>query len=207
MIKLLRELSWFIKKNWYLYLIVLLCGTAMTFLTLNIQTLSKEFFHYLDFNILTKNKLFSIVIRMILTVSFLYLAVIGKRGFQSFLQNKLNFQLREKFLREILYQDKIFFEKYNSGDLIARATGDIMWVRHASIHSFNDILYDIITIGLTMFFCLNISTRLTFISILPLPLVYIISNVLRPKIRNNWRRVRQEVSKMNDDILEDVSNV
>jgi uncharacterized membrane protein YkvI len=92
MIKLLRELSWFIKKNWYLYLIVLLCGTAMTFLTLNIQTLSKEFFHYLDFNILTKNKLFSIVIRMILTVSFLYLAVIGKRGFQSFLQNKLNLQ-------------------------------------------------------------------------------------------------------------------
>jgi len=208
--KLTKELGWFIKKYWYWYLTIIIFGTSVIILALEIPRWTAEFLRYIEPDTaddLTRSILLQIVLTLSLISILLYISVVLRRVFQSRLQMRLSFELRQKFLQEIVNQDAPFFEKYNSGDLINRATGDIFHVRHAAVNGYIDLTLDIIMIVLTFVYALTISTSLTFLSIIPLPLVYIISHVLRPKIRKNWRKLRKTSSDMNNAIMENVSSV
>ena len=210
MFKLTKELGWFIKKYWYWYLTIIIFGTSVIILALEIPRWTAEFLRYIEPDTaddLTRSILLQIVLTLSLISILLYISVVLRRVFQSRLQMRLSFELRQKFLQEIVNQDAPFFEKYNSGDLINRATGDIFHVRHAAVNGYIDLTLDIIMIVLTFVYALTISTSLTFLSIIPLPLVYIISHVLRPKIRKNWRKLRKTSSDMNNAIMENVSSV
>ncbi|MCL2522362.1 MAG: ABC transporter ATP-binding protein/permease [Erysipelotrichales bacterium] len=210
MLKLTKELGWFIKKYWYWYLTIIIFGTSVIILALEIPRWTAEFLRYIEpetADNLTRSILLQIVLTLSLISILLYVSVVLRRVFQSRLQMRLSFELRQKFLNEIVNQDAPFFEKYNSGDLINRATGDIFHVRHAAVNGYIDLTLDILMIILTFTYALTISTSLTFLSIIPLPLVYIISHVLRPKIRKNWRKLRKTSSDMNNAIMENVSSV
>jgi len=209
-LKLTKELGWFIKKYWYWYLTIIIFGTSVIILALEIPRWTAEFLRYIEpetADNLTRSILLQIVLTLSLISILLYVSVVLRRVFQSRLQMRLSFELRQKFLNEIVNQDAPFFEKYNSGDLINRATGDIFHVRHAAVNGYIDLTLDILMIILTFTYALTISTSLTFLSIIPLPLVYIISHVLRPKIRKNWRKLRKTSSDMNNAIMENVSSV
>ena len=42
---------------------------------------------------------------------------------------------------------------------------------------------------------------------IPMPLIFIVVLILRPKISRNWRMVREENSRLNNLVMESVNNV
>ncbi len=212
MFKLLKELWWFINKNKKWYFMIIFLGVLVILTNLFFTHETGVFLEALE-NSIKNNETMKIeaIYRVTIALASLaiicYISVVSKRIIQTRLNLKLYFLLREKFLREILLQDAKFFNDFSSGDIIARASGDIMWVKNACITSFTDIILDIIQVVAIFCFTLQISPKLMLFSIIPLPLIWLVTNVLRPKIRENWRKVREKSSEMNNYILENVSNV
>lgn len=109
-------------------------------------------------------------------------------------------------MRSIFRQDGEFFEEYYSGDLISRATSDSNIVSRVSTYVFFHLLDTIATLIISFMALVNLNVELTIYSILPLPLIFLLVIILRPKIMKNWRKVRSEVSHLNNIVMESVTH-
>ncbi len=200
-------MSWFFKKRWYSYLIILIFVFLISYLLLIPPKIIGDIINLVDKNLVTKEAVFKLVILDAIVVLLIYICAIFRRILTTNLDLKLNFELRKKFLKKLLDEDEIFFEEHPVGDLIARATGDINFVQRVTVDTILSLTTQIITISLLIYRITNLNAKLTLYSIIPLPIIWIVIIVLRPLVKRNWRRVREKVSLMNNVILESASNV
>ena len=207
MIRVLKNIWWFFKKNYHKYILILILSSIISYLLLIPPKIIGDFVELVDTKDITRDKIITLAITNIVIVVLIYGSAFFKRVFQMRLGLNLNFELRKKFLRKILDEDQPFFEEYPVGDLIARTTGDINFVQRVSVDVILSLVSQIITIGLTVYNILVLSPKLTLLSLTPLPFMWMMIIILRPLIRNNWRRVRAKVSLMNNSILESATNV
>jgi ATP-binding cassette subfamily B protein len=110
-------------------------------------------------------------------------------------------------MENILAQDATFFEKYQSGDLLARALGDVKSVNFSGGNRLLNMIYEVTVIIAYVVSMAIINPLLTLYSVLPLSLIFIVNLVLRLKVKKNWKEVREASSEMSNVILESVTNV
>ena len=208
MINFIKSLSWFIKKNWYRYVAILIVGLALTIINLFPAKIIARLTEGVDKGILTTEFLiYDVMIPFLLTIGLIYLVSTTKRVLQNRLKIALYYALQVKYMENILIQDAYFFENFQSGDLLTRALGDVKSVNFSGGNRLLNIFLEAMTVVVTFTAMCFIKLELALACFIPLSCIFFANFFLRKKVKENWKLVREKSSLMGNVILESVTNV
>ena len=208
MFSFVKSMMWFIKKNWYFYVAIILVGISISLANLLPATIVSSLTDAIENNGVTKEFILKNILLYYLLIMFLiYLVSTTKRVLQNRLKVRLYYALQVRYMENILVQDASFFEHFQAGDLLTRALGDVKSVNFSGSTRLLNIFSEFITIVVTFVAMLFISIPLTLFSVIPLPIIFFVNFYLKKKVKRNWREVREEASKMGNVVLESITNV
>lgn len=208
MFKFIKSLWWFISKNWYRYVSIVLVGLLLTVLNLVPAYIVKLLTEAMKENKLTLNFLFlNILVPYLGTVILIYIITTTKKVLQNRLKVHLYYALQVRYMENILVQDATFFEKFQSGDLLTRALGDVKSVNFSGGNRLLNIFLEAMTVAVTLVAMIMIRWDLALLCFIPLSLIFIMNLILKKKVKRNWQLVREKSSQMGNVILESITNV
>lgn len=209
MINFVKNLWWFISKNWYRYVSIVFVGLFLTVLNLFPAYLVKVLTQALDEGqvINVEFLLTKVVIPYLITMLLIYVITTTKRVLQNRLKVKLYYALQVRYVENILVQDAFFFERFQSGDLLTRALGDVKSVNFSGGNRLLNIFLESMTVFVTLVAMLTINWQLTLLCLIPLSCIFFANFFLRKIVKRNWKMVREKSSLMGNVILESVTNV
>jgi len=121
------------------------------------------------------------------------------------ISREIEFDLRNDLFRGLEHQDSGFYERYRTGDIMARMTNDLNAVRMllgpALMYSANTIFF---TVG-ALFFLLRISPYLTLVAWAPMPLASILVQYFGRKIHDRFERIQESFSEISSQAQENYS--
>jgi ATP-binding cassette subfamily B protein len=118
---------------------------------------------------------------------------------------EIEFDLRNDLFRHLEKQDSGFYQRYRTGDIMARLTNDLNAVRMllgpALMYSANTVFF---TVG-ALFFLLRISPWLTLVAWAPMPLASILVQYFGRKIHDRFERIQASFSEISSQAQENYS--
>ena len=120
---------------------------------------------------------------------------------------RIETDLREKMYERLLSLSQHFYGKWETGDIMARATNDLNAVR--MMFSFGVVaFFDMIVLGsAALIFMLHISPKLTLISIIPLPFLSLLVFYFEKKIHLTFKAVQEKFSSLTTFVQEIFSGI
>lgn len=212
MIDFLKKMNWFISKNKRYYIAIILIGFLLAFALLIPADIIGDFAKVISEGKLKGDELrdyliYNLVLKAFATAVLIYFISTTRRFVQVRLRLKLYYALQIRYASNILKQDAIFFEKFQAGDLLARALGDLKSVNFSGGNRLLIILYEATTVIVYVTAMAIMNPLLTLYSVLPLCLIFFVNIKLRVKVKKNWKEVREASSQMSNVILESITNV
>ena len=123
------------------------------------------------------------------------------------ISREIEFDLRNDLFRKLELQDAGFFQRYRTGDIMARMTNDLNAVRMllgpALMYSANTIFLSVFA----LFFMLRISPYLTLVALAPMPLASILVQYLGRRIHERFERIQASFSDISAQAQENYSGV
>jgi ATP-binding cassette subfamily B multidrug efflux pump len=117
----------------------------------------------------------------------------------------IEFDLRNDLFRHLEKQDSGFYQKYRTGDVMARLTNDLNAVRMllgpALMYSANTLF---LTVG-ALFFVLRISPWLTLVALAPMPIISILVQYFGVRIHDRFERIQASFSEISSQAQENYS--
>lgn len=121
------------------------------------------------------------------------------------ISREIEFDLRNDLFRKLELQDSGFYQRFRTGDIMARLTNDLNAVRMllgpALMYSANTIFF---TVG-ALFFLLRISPFLTLVAWAPMPLASILVQYFGRKIHDRFERIQESFSEISSQAQENYS--
>ncbi len=121
------------------------------------------------------------------------------------ISREIEFDLRNDLFRHLERQDSGFYQRFRTGDIMARLTNDLNAVRMmlgpALMYSANTIFF---TVG-ALFFLLHISPWLTLVAWAPMPLASILVQYFGRKIHDRFERIQESFSEISSQAQENYS--
>ncbi|MGD0831574.1 MAG: ABC transporter ATP-binding protein [Terracidiphilus sp.] len=121
------------------------------------------------------------------------------------ISREIEFDLRNDLFRHLEKQDSGFYQRYRTGDIMARLTNDLNAVRMllgpALMYSANTIFF---TVG-ALFFLLRISPWLTLVAWAPMPLASILVQYFGRRIHDRFERIQSSFSEISSQAQENYS--
>jgi len=121
------------------------------------------------------------------------------------ISREIEFDIRNDLFRHLEKQDSGFYQKYRTGDIMARMTNDLNAVRMllgpALMYSANTIFF---TVG-ALYFLLRISPYLTLVALAPMPLASILVQYLGHRIHDRFERIQASFSEISSQAQENYS--
>ena len=112
------------------------------------------------------------------------------------ISREIEFDLRNDLFLQLERQDANFYQKYRTGDVMARMTNDLNAVRMllgpALMYSANTIFF---TVG-ALYFLLRISPWLTLVAWAPMPLASILVQYFGRKIHDRFEKIQESFSEI-----------
>ncbi|MGG1550457.1 ABC transporter ATP-binding protein [Paenibacillus ferrarius] len=208
MFTVLKKLAWFFRMNWKRYTLAI----GLLIIVGIIDVIPPKLIGYaidgIHMGTLTGTKLVQLLafwgalIIVGYTLSYVWLYQLFGGAFV------LERVLRSRFMRHLLRMTPTFYEKYRTGDLMARATNDLQAVSTTAgfgILTFVDSTLFMLTILCMMGFF--ISWELTIAAILPLPLMAVAITIYGGRIHKRFTQAQDAFGKMNDSVLETIAGV
>ncbi len=123
------------------------------------------------------------------------------------ISREIEFDMRNDLFKKLETQDTGFYERYRTGDIMARMTNDLNAVRMllgpALMYSANTIFLSVFA----LFFMLRISPYLTLVALAPMPLASILIQYLGRKIHERFERIQASFSDISAQAQENYSGV
>ena len=119
----------------------------------------------------------------------------------------IEFDLRNDLFRGLERQDSGFYQRYRTGDLMARMTNDLNAVRMLLGPG---LMYSANTVFLTVFalvFMLHISPYLTLVALAPMPVASILVQYFGSRIHTRFERIQASFSEISAQAQENYSGV
>lgn len=113
--------------------------------------------------------------------------------------------LREKLYLHLETLSQNFYNQHKTGDLMAHATNDVMAVRQALGNGVLLALDAISLILMSFILMMRTNPSLTLFTLLPLPVMVIVSVFLARIIGMRFRRVQEEFANLTDKVQENIS--
>jgi ATP-binding cassette subfamily B multidrug efflux pump len=121
------------------------------------------------------------------------------------ISREIEFDLRNDLFLQLERQDANFYQKYRTGDVMARMTNDLNAVRMllgpALMYSANTIFF---TVG-ALYFLLRISPWLTLVAWAPMPLASILVQYFGRKIHDRFEKIQESFSEISAQAQENYS--
>jgi ATP-binding cassette subfamily B protein len=121
------------------------------------------------------------------------------------ISREIEFDLRNDLFRKLERQDSGFYQRYRTGDIMARLTNDLNAVRMllgpALMYSANTAFF---TVG-ALFFLLRISPWLTLVAWAPMPLASILVQYFGSRIHDRFERIQASFSEISSQAQENYS--
>jgi ATP-binding cassette subfamily B protein len=121
------------------------------------------------------------------------------------ISREIEFDLRNDLFRKLEEQDSGFYQRYRTGDIMARMTNDLSAVRMllgpALMYSANTVFF---TVG-ALFFLLRISPWLTLVAWAPMPLASILVQYFGSRIHDRFERIQASFSEISAQAQENYS--
>ena len=115
---------------------------------------------------------------------------------------QLEATLRQDLFDSVVSLPQNRLERFESGDLISRGTNDISSVRvmisMGILHSINSTCM----ISACLYFMLNISVKMTLLSLIPLPIVILVTRYLSKRLIVVAKEVQESLGKLTERIRE-----
>ena len=118
---------------------------------------------------------------------------------------EIEFDLRNDLFRKLESQDSAYYQRYRTGDIMARMTNDLNAVRQllgpAIMYSANTILF---FVG-ALYFLLRISPWLTLVALAPMPIVSVLIQYFGARIHERFERIQASFSEITAHAQENFS--
>lgn len=203
-----KKLGWFFKQERKSYIYGITMLVLLSVVTAIIPYIIGVIIDRMTMNTITGQELMIWVIILIVTAIVQYIMRYVWRTKIFGTSAKLEKILRERLFNHYVQMDTVFFQKYRTGDLMARATNDLNSIRMVAgggILTLVDSLSQGLLTLFMMFFAVD--WRLTLISIIPIPLLTILIRYVGQKLHFHSNKAQAAFSTMNDKVQESVSGM
>lgn len=202
------KLRWFFKVEWRRYLIAVSALVIVGFAVLVPPWITGRVVDGIAEGTLTLNQLwFNVgIVIAVAVVSYVMRVVwrVSLFGASYALSNRL----RRDIYRHLTRQSSTFFQKHNTGDLMARATNDIQAVEmtagEAVLALFDGALTGILVLTVMT---TQISWQLTLIALVPWPIVGFFMWRFGQELHASFRLAQARFSDLNDKAQESISGI
>ncbi len=120
---------------------------------------------------------------------------------------KTEYYLRSDFFAHLQKLSASYYNRVQTGDLMARATSDMNAVRMMLSTSISFTLDAIVFFGLALIIMLNIDARLTLYALLPYPVLVVLIRELGRRVHKSHERIQEGFSDMNTAVQENLTGV
>jgi ATP-binding cassette subfamily B protein len=121
------------------------------------------------------------------------------------ISREIEFDLRSDLFKKLEQQDSGFYQRYRTGDIMARLTNDLSAVRNllgpALMYSANTVFFTVFA----LFFLLNISPWLTLVAFAPMPLASVLVQYFGSRIHDRFERIQASFSDISSQTQENYS--
>ena len=121
------------------------------------------------------------------------------------ISREIEFDLRNDLFLNLERQDSGFYQRYRTGDIMARLTNDLNAVRNmlgpALMYSANTVFF---TVG-ALYYVLLISPWLTLLALAPMPLASILVQYLGSRIHDRFEHIQASFSEISSQAQENYS--
>ena len=117
----------------------------------------------------------------------------------------IEYDLRNDLFRQLEKQDSGYYQRYRTGDIMARLTNDLNAVRQllgpAIMYSANTVMF---SVG-ALYFLLRISPWLTLVALAPMPIASILVQYFGARIHERFERIQASFSEITAHAQENFS--
>ncbi len=121
------------------------------------------------------------------------------------ISREIEFDMRNDLFRHLEMQDSGFYQRYRTGDVMARMTNDLNAVRMllgpALMYSANTVFFTVFA----LYFLLHLSPWLTLVALAPMPLASILVQYLGHRIHDRFERIQASFSEISSQAQENYS--
>lgn len=117
---------------------------------------------------------------------------------------KMVVTIRKRLFENILGEEMRFFQRYRTGDLMTRFTGDLDMCRHAVSYIFRNLLNNILVFLAAFIYLMTISWQLTLVAVALMPLILVIRSIFSKKVRPLYTQLREKLSDLNTTAQENI---
>ena len=121
------------------------------------------------------------------------------------ISREIEFDVRNDLFQHLEKQDSGFYQRYRTGDIMARMTNDLNAVRMllgpALMYSANTVFFTIFA----LYFLLHLSPWLTLVALAPMPLASILVQYLGHRIHDRFERIQASFSEISSQAQENYS--
>lgn len=203
-----RKLSWYFRLEWRRYLV----GVIGLLLTALIAIIPPRIIGNMVDGIHGQTMTGRVLATDLL---FVTLAALAQYGTRYIWRNaiwggaaRLEQLLRNRLFNHFMQMDRVFYQKYRTGDLMAHATNDLEAVQRVAGGGILQFADAIITGGTTLIAMMAlIDWRLTLLAIVPFPFLAVISWYLGQKIHRAFGESQAAFSRLNNKAQESISGI
>ena len=121
---------------------------------------------------------------------------------------KLQAQMRSKLMNHFLKMRASFYEKFRTGDLMARATQDVRSIADTAGYGMMVLMNATLFLAVIVLrMGLSVSWKLTFFSLLPLTILAYLFGKLGNIVEKRYTAAQDAFSSLNNDVLEVVDGI
>jgi ABC-type multidrug transport system fused ATPase/permease subunit len=151
----------------------------------------------------------------LLILSFSLVMIAAMTGIFDFLQRyileilsqRAGFDMRNDMYNSLLEQSFSFYDKQRTGQLMARATGDINMLGRFFSMGFRMALGNLLLLIMVLYSMLTLNIHLTMISVVILPFLMYTTLVYSKRVTPLWRDVRNQYGEITNVMQENLSGL
>jgi len=208
MIQVFQKLSWFFKEYWKRYtfaIVTLITASAIGLIPPKIVGYTID---HIQFKTLTEKMLWTIIIGFLLLMVIYY--TIGFLWDYTLFSGAviLERKYRSRLMTHFLHMSPAFFDRFRTGDLMARSTNDLKAISMTAgfgILTLVDSSTFMFMIVAMMGFTIN--WQLTFAALIPLPVMGFLMNKYGAIIHDRFLKAQNAFGRLNDEVLESIQGI
>ena len=152
-----------------------------------------------------RDLLIGLIFAMIGATMFRALVSYAANTTYEYTSQKMIYSIRTHMFRAMLNQDMPFYDKYRTGDIMTRLTGDLDAIRHMASWIVRMVVECVTMILIGMVYFLYLDPLIAVSLIVVGPIIFVIALSFRKKIAPMHRELRETMAELNTAAQENIS--
>lgn len=149
----------------------------------------------------------------VLSISLVVIAILEgvlnfiQRYYLEIISQRATFDLRDDMYNSLLEQSFSFYDQQRTGQLMARATGDINMLGRFFNFAFRMIVSSSLLLLLVLYSMVSLNLELTIVSMVVIPFIFVATRSYSQRIRPMWAQVREQNGVITSVLQENLAGV